>query len=123
MKTILTKILPSTNTRPYRIKALIHGEPHSDNITVTQGQLENAGVETVTGEDAHRYAAKLLADKIEWKGDFVSGYLAGDYVHLFLPTGFNRAVSSLVASEPLIPSDNMEFHHACDTLRNYLQNA
>jgi hypothetical protein len=85
MKAILTKVLPSTNTKPYRIKALIHGEKHRDNIIVTQGQLENAGVETTTGEDAHRYAAQKLAEKIEWKGVFASAYLAGNYVHLFDP--------------------------------------
>ena len=85
MKTILTKVIPATNTKPYRIKALINGEPHPDNIIVTQGQLENAGIQSLSDEHAHRYAADLLANNLEWKGDFASGYLAGNYVHLFNP--------------------------------------
>lgn len=88
MKTIETKIIPSSNTKPQRIKAYA---PDGSTLTVTQGELENANIPATYSEEAHRYAARKLADKLNsggnWGGNFVSGETLKGYAHIFLPNG------------------------------------
>lgn len=83
LQLITTKMLPATNFQPHRIKATC-----------------SSGVNTVTVDNnhlySHRYAAKMLCQRLGWPHRFVSGQdHRGDYHHILLhaavPTGAYRS--------------------------------
>ena len=84
MKTILTKLFPTTSTKPARIKAT---GPDGSSVIVTQGEIDNqTEIDSIYSEQAHRYAARKLADTLgdNWKMQFVSGETPQGYAHVFV---------------------------------------
>ena len=74
MKAILTKYHGPTNVRGARIIAsdmdgnrAIIGYPHQ-----------------LSQEDAHRFAAKVLRDKMGWQGRMIGGGIRGGYAFVFV---------------------------------------
>jgi hypothetical protein len=80
MKAIQTKILPATNTKPTRIKALAEGVPSQ---IYSRDYLENlAGLDHL---NTHQRAAHCFALSRNWGTSLVSGGLPnGDWCHCFV---------------------------------------
>ena len=80
MKAILVKVLPATNTKPTRLKAIAEG---------VQSIIRSANGDWGYEKDAARVARELCA-KYEWNWPIASGQLAnGDHVFCFVEPGFN----------------------------------
>ena len=77
MQTISTKYLPITATRPQRIKAT-----HCGGATSVTWSIDEA---TPDGDD-ERYAfvAKMLRDKLNWRGRMVGGHTRHGMVFVFV---------------------------------------
>lgn len=65
MKAIRTKYLCPTDYRGARIKA---SEPDGQSVTIPYPY-------ELSGEDAHRVAAKALRDRMGWSGTLAGGYV------------------------------------------------
>lgn len=87
MQAIMTKILPATNTLPTRVKAWCE-----------RGRITIAYPHELSGAEVHRHAAGALLDAFaaddaaerggnasdhHW-GEFVTGQIGDDYVHVLL---------------------------------------
>ena len=75
VQAIVTKYLPSTNTRPSRIKA-----------TAAAGSLTIHIDHALNIEDNHAKAADLLARKFGWRGNWFMGGLPDDAGYCFVCT-------------------------------------
>lgn len=64
MQAIVTKYLGPTETKPSRIKAMCD----ADSITLP-------APDACEYEEAHRYVAEQLRDKLGWTGELVQGWL------------------------------------------------
>ena len=75
MKAIITKYMPATNTRGSRIKAMAEGV----------ASLSIPYPHELNSEEGHLHAAKLLCERMDWKGNLVSGGLPDEtgYAHCF----------------------------------------
>ncbi len=63
-QTITTKFLPQTNHKPSRVKATHRGNVLS--VTISEDSVPD-------GIDPHAEAARLLKEKLGWKGEMVGG--------------------------------------------------
>jgi len=82
MQTILTKFIPATNTRGSRIKAVQYGwgdKRECKSLSIPYPHEMNS-------DDAHAHVAGLLAAKLGWYGEFVSGSLGAhsEYAECFV---------------------------------------
>lgn len=80
MKAILTKVLPATNTKPTRIKAYTEG---GNSITLSWSECDDEGR---TQAEAHGYAARKLARKMNWPGVLLGGGTIEGYCFVFADT-------------------------------------
>lgn len=64
MKTIETRFIPATNTKPARIKAV---EPDGISVTLSWDQ-------SIDAEANHRAAQTMLCAKLGWTGSMIGGH-------------------------------------------------
>lgn len=70
-KAILVKYLPFTNSKPARVKAIVH---RSLSITVSVSEYGS-------NDEARLAAAQALAENLSWRGKYIKGTLPnGDTV-------------------------------------------
>ena len=75
MQAIETKYLPATNTKGNRIKATTaSGKSHT---IPYPGEYDT--------EKAHRIAANLLKEKMDWTGELIGGATKAGYAWVFKP--------------------------------------
>ena len=80
-QSILTKCIPASNTRGTRIKAVQSGwsdKRECMSVTIPYPYEFNP-------EDAHKHAARMLADKLGWEGRWVCASLGAwsDFAYCF----------------------------------------
>jgi hypothetical protein len=76
-KSIMTKILPSTDTKPYRIKAY---DGDNNSIVISTDSIPHSRADRRT----HLIAVNKLKQKMGWKGSGVLGWMKGtEYVYVF----------------------------------------
>lgn len=73
MQTIITKVLPVTNTKPTRIKAT---STSGLSVTVSRYSFDSM-------EDAHEAAVRALMGKLNWTGTMVGGNMKEGMVWVF----------------------------------------
>lgn len=80
MKAILTKVIPCTDTRPTRIKAYTEG---GNSLTLSWSECDADGRDQ---GHAHLYAAKKLAEKMNWSTNLLGGGTPDGYAFVFADT-------------------------------------
>lgn len=78
-QTITTKYLPLTTHKPPRIKATHSGKALS--VTISKDSVPD-------GIDPQVEAARLLKEKLGWKGEMVGGAIDGGMVFVFIEESF-----------------------------------
>jgi hypothetical protein len=74
MQAIVTKYLPSTDTKGARIKA-----------TAEAGSVTISYPHELSGQAVHRAAAQALADKFNWPCKYLGAALPNNGGHVFVP--------------------------------------
>ena len=76
MKAIITKYIPATDSKGSRIKATAEGVK----------SLSIPYPHELNSEEGHKLAASLLCERMEWKGELVSGGLPDQsgFAHCFI---------------------------------------
>lgn len=88
MKAILTKFLPTTATKPARIKAYtIDG----NQLTLSNEECSDNGRDDTALR--HLYAAYKLAEKMNWPGNLVGGGTPEGYAFVFSNSWIRNPVS------------------------------
>lgn len=86
MKAIQTKFIGQTDHKPARIRAWVQTCETDRREVIISWPMD------VDGEAAHRKAAVVLCEKMNWPTDFISGALLKGYVFVFTDKAdFNRA--------------------------------
>ena len=80
-QSILTKFIPASNTRGSRIKAVQSGWNNKHeclSVTIDYPHELNA-------DEAHALAARMLAEKLNWKGRYIAASLGAwsDFAYCF----------------------------------------
>lgn len=90
MQAILTRVIPATNTKPTRIKAICargsltmaYDGPHQLGSDLAHAEVARALCSRFAVEDMAQYGPK---SKSAWDAPFVTGCLKnGDFAHVFL---------------------------------------